>query len=741
MKKQMVELLAPAGSYESMKAAVAAGADAVYMGGSQFGARAYADNPEQDLLLDAIRYVHLHGRKLYLTINTLMKQSELEEQLYPFLKPYYEEGLDAVIVQDLGTFLFIKREFPDLPIHASTQMTVTGEAGAKMLEQLGADRVVTARELSLEEIRKIRETCNLEIESFVHGALCYCYSGQCLFSSLAGGRSGNRGRCAQPCRMSYEVSQDGKVWNSPKEGFVLSPKDLNTLSILPEIIEAGVYSLKIEGRMKKPEYTAGVVSIYRKYVDRYLQYGKDGYYVEKADQQKLMALFNRKGFTEGYYKMHNGRQMITLTKPDFRDGAEQYNQQLREQYLNIQLKEKIKGNLIISKELPVIIKLSFQDYKVEVHGDYPMEAQNKPLTKEAVQKQMRKTGNTPFEFEILTIELEDDLFVPVAVLNELRRRALEQLEQTILHQYRRRSMDAFAQLKSEKNMQITLKKAEQNGKESNILNSQKSDMPSLHVSVETIAQLKAVCKEEGVKRIYIDSELLTIMDEYEMIRLVHRANKQCWIMLPQIFRTKAKQALKQINWKETQWDGCLIRSMEEIGWLREQGFEKPMAADHMLYTYNRLAIQMWKEQGVVTDTVPVELNANELRQRGTKGSEMIIYGRLPMMVSAQCIKRTTKKCDQKQEVLTLKDRMGNHFPVKNHCVYCYNTIYNSKPLSLPDIPFEKMELAAVRLVFTVEGAKETETIVKEFADMICRGRKREQIIKDFTRGHYKRGVE
>lgn len=733
MQEKKVELLAPAGSYESMKAAIAAGADAVYMGGSRFGARAYAENPDQDLLLDAIRYVHLHGRKLYLTINTLMKEHELEKELYPFLKPYYEEGLDAVIVQDLGTFLYIKKYFPNLPIHASTQMTVTGEMGAKMLEQLGAERVVTARELSLEEIRSIREHTNLEIESFVHGALCYCYSGQCLFSSLVGGRSGNRGRCAQPCRMSYEAAQDGKQLNSSKEGFVLSPKDLNTLDILPEIIEAGVYSLKIEGRMKKPEYTAGVVNIYRKYVDRYLQYGKEGYYVEKADQQKLMSLFNRKGFTQGYYKKHNGKDMITLTKPDFRDGAEEYNKQLREQFLNTELKEKIQGNVRIFKDIPVIIKLSFQNIEVEIKGDCPVEAQNRPLTKEAVEKQMKKTGNTPFVFERLNIEIEDGMFVPVVQLNRLRRQALEELEERIICEYRRETLNI--DLKTDVIVNPIL---ETDSKENQEV---QNTLPRLHVSVETKEQLEAVCNEGAVDRIYIDSELLTIMDEYEMIRLVHRTEKQCWLMLPQIFRTEAKQALGQINWSKSSFDGCLVRSIEEIGWLKEAGFHKPIAADHMLYSYNRFAIQMWRQQGVVSDTIPVELNAKEIRQRETKNSEMILYGRLPMMVSAQCIKRTTKKCDKKPEVLTLKDRKGNIFPVKNHCVYCYNTIYNSKPLSLSDISLEKMELFAVRLIFTLEGPKETEKIVKDFADIVCRGKKPEQIIKDFTRGHYKRGVE
>ena len=359
MKK--VELLAPAGSYESMVAAVHAGADAVYIGGHKFGARAFADNPGDDRLREAIEYVHLHGRRLYLTVNTLMKERELEEELYDYLNPLYQAGLDAVIVQDMGAVVRIREWFPDLPVHASTQMTLTGPYGAALLKKMGATRIVTARELSLEEIRTIHETVDIEIESFIHGALCYCYSGQCLFSSIAGGRSGNRGRCAQPCRMAYQVYEGERRLGGIQDGFVLSPKDLNTIDLLPEIIESGVYSLKIEGRMKKPEYTAGVVQIYRKYLDFYLEHGREGYAVSREDHDTLYQLFNRKGFTEGYYKKHNGKDMITLSKPDFRAGDDSLNQRLRKQFLETELKEKVNGKVRISQHLPARMMISFSE--------------------------------------------------------------------------------------------------------------------------------------------------------------------------------------------------------------------------------------------------------------------------------------------------------------------------------------------------------------------------------------------
>ena len=274
--KKRAELLAPAGSMESLKAAVHAGADAVYMGGQRFGARAYADNPDQDHLKEAIDYCHLYGRSFYLTVNTLLKEQEMSE-LYGYLAPLYEHGL----------------------------------------ENLGVTRVVTARELSLKEIREIHTKTGMEIESFVHGALCYCYSGQCLFSSLIGGRSGNRGRCAQPCRLPYELYQKEQNIKNKEGNYLLSPKDMCALELLPEILKSGVYSLKIEGRMKKPEYTAGVVRIYRKYLDLCLREKKDSsFLVSEEDKKELMDLYNRGGFNEGYYKTHNGKAMMALKRPN-----------------------------------------------------------------------------------------------------------------------------------------------------------------------------------------------------------------------------------------------------------------------------------------------------------------------------------------------------------------------------------------------------------------------------------------
>jgi len=309
------EILAPAGSMAALKAAFTAGADAVYMGGSSFGARAFADNPDREEMVEAIRYAHLRGKRLYLTVNTLIKEQEFSS-LYDFLAPYYEAGLDAAIVQDVGALHFLAKEFPGLSLHASTQMTLTSHEGVKVFEGYPVTRLVPARELSLTEITDICKKSGKEVEIFVHGALCYCYSGQCLMSSMIGGRSGNRGRCAQPCRMEYESEDAGKK-------YWLSPKDLCGLALLPDLIRTGAASFKIEGRMKRPEYAAAVAAAYRKYTDLYFSLGEAGYqrYLREhpnlleEEVRRLADVYNRGGFTAGCFTMHNGKGLMSVHRP------------------------------------------------------------------------------------------------------------------------------------------------------------------------------------------------------------------------------------------------------------------------------------------------------------------------------------------------------------------------------------------------------------------------------------------
>lgn len=745
--RHQVELLAPAGSYESLVAAVNAGADAVYIGGTRFGARAYADNLQEDNLCQAIRYAHLHGCDLYLTVNTLLKDQELSE-LGDYLKPYYESGLDAVIVQDMGVFSYIRERFPDLPIHASTQMTVLGEDGAAFLKEQGAARIVTARELSLEEIRRIHENVDIEIESFVHGALCYCYSGQCLFSSMLGGRSGNRGRCAQPCRLPYQLKSQGRVLNKPEEAYLLSPKDMCTIELLPEILKAGVCSLKIEGRMKRPEYTAGVVRIYRKYLDAYLTHGEEKYQVDQKDYQELLSLYNRGGFSEGYYRVHNGRNLISLTRPNHfeekskkvwkeKQAYETLLASLRKDYLETEKKERITGSFYASSAAPTTLQVTYagagEKIKILVQGENAQVPQKQPMSQEAIEKQLKKTGDTPFVFENLEITLEGPVFLPLQQLNQMRREALEQLKEALSTRGSRK--DEKAELEEEAFEASYVQDFQEKA----------AWKPLFHVQVEQIEQLKAALKFEQVQRIYLSSECLDLDKLSDFTKLCHQAGKECMLVMPAIFRLPVKAYFQErlSSLKTAGLDGILVKNLEEIYFLRENQFELPLILDHNLYTFNRRAAAFWRELGILEDTLPLELNEKELRIRGCGESEMLVYGYQPLMVTAGCLHKTMRQCRKKTETWTLTDRYKKEFPVRNYCKYCYNVIYNSEVLSLLGNKKEIRRLApkSLRLCFTLESASSAERILEAFLAAFCDEKMVELEHAGFTRGHLKRGVE
>ncbi len=726
--KKRAELLAPAGSYESLTAAIAAGADAVYVGGSMFGARAYANNFDTEELKKAINYVHLHGKNMYLTVNTLLKQDEIENYLYNYIEPLYYHGLDAVIVQDMGVLKFIRNYFPDLPIHASTQMTLTGQYGARLMEELGVTRMVTARELSFSEISKIHTGSNLEIESFIHGALCFCYSGQCLFSSLAGGRSGNRGRCAQPCRLPYEAFEGDKRIGDKNESYLLSPKDLCTIEILPEIIEAGVYSLKIEGRMKKPEYTAGVVSIYRKYLDLYLENGRENYKVDKNDSQKLFDLFNRGGFTQGYFDQHNGRDMLFLEGKDNKKQIrnEALFKEIQSEYLNKELKEIIKGKVRIYKEMPAIITLSFNDIEVEVTGGMVQAAKNQPMTEEKIRKQIEKTGNTGFVFEDLLIDTDNDSFIPVNSLNELRRLALEKLEKSILDKYRRNNAIPKVNILKEKKK------------------SYKTSYP-IHCYIEKKEYLEPLLEIDGIDGIYVDYSCIRPQELKSMVTACKKNGKSIYLVLPHIFRDKAEKWLSNNldEYMKLDLDGFVVKNLEELEFLREHGCKKAFLFDYTMYGFNAYSKEQFEEFGVSYDTLSVELNARELEELSTENSELVVYGYLPMMVTAQCLHKTISGCDKKEVTLKLKDRLKNEFPVKNYCMFCYNKIYNFKPLSLLNVKKQVDRIAprSVRLDFTLELIEDIAPIARKFVQVYKYNDQNVEELSDFTRGHFKRGVE
>ena len=747
-----LELLAPAGSLKTLKAVIHAGADAVYLGGSMFGARAYANNFNEEELLEAIRFGHIHGRKIILAVNTLLKEYELG-QLYDYLRPYYEAGVDAVIVQDMGVMEFIKTHFPNLPIHTSTQMTITNVEGARLLKEQGVERVVTAREMSLEEIQRIHDEVGVELESFIHGALCYCYSGQCLFSSIIGGRSGNRGRCAQPCRLSYEVLQGEKSLTGHHATPILSLKDMCTLPFLYELADHGVYSFKIEGRMKTPEYAAGVVSIYRKYMDSYLDGSRIP--VEKKDIRALLELGNRGGFTNGYYYHHNDSDMLSGESASHNKSEGVLQDNIRREYVDTELKEKIKGKLILNKECPAKIEVQYGKIKVSYQGDMVLVAQNRPLTKEVVTEKITKTGNTPFVFENLEVTMDDDIFMPVNQLNQLRRDALEALEEALLKPYERTLPELVETSSAETDRQTTgnaIKEKQISRQSLSQTSGQQSADSSTEVRVliEDAEQLPAVLKADFVDTVYLDCMLYTrenlICKLSEDIDRVHASGKKAFYVFPFIFRQQTSLFYEKImpELKKLPLDGIMVRSLDEIAFMKEWGNGNwQMVSDSNLYTYSNEAAEYFYRLGMIQDTIPVELNRKEILRRENSRSEMIIYGRLPLMITAQCIHKNTLGCMHQPKVLNLKDRYSVHFPVKNFCSECYNVIYNSLPVCLfkEDVTVKKIAPAVVRLSFTTETEEETEQILTIYGDIYKNGGILGQMPMECTNGHFKRGVE
>lgn len=737
------ELLAPAGSYEGLQAVIKAGADAVYIGGSLFGARAYADNPQKEEMLEAIDYAHIHGKQIYLTVNTLLKNQELYGQLYEFLGPYYEQGADAVIVQDLGAFSFIKKEFPGLPIHVSTQMTITGPYGARLLKEAGASRIVTARELSLEEIRKIYRETHMEIESFVHGALCYCYSGMCLFSSMLGGRSGNRGRCAQPCRLPYTAYENGRTISARDQAYLLSPKDMCTVDILPQILEAGVYSLKIEGRMKRPEYAAGVTSVYRKYLDLY-ENNPGNYQVDQADRQELLDLYQRDGFNQGYYYLHNGKEMMAAVNQKEQDRKqnivrkrnEELFGRLKKQYLDTKIQEKINGNLILFADTPAILDLDYKDLHVQITGPVVEQARRQPLSADRVKQQMLKTGQTHFQFENFQVMTDENGFLPMQSINELRREGLETLEKEYLKKFRRK---------------LPLDRQEDRSPEEK--NRTKQVCPVVYVSVETKEQWEVAMACSQVQGIYCSLSMFgRNLPEGEILEAAHRtheAGKEFYLAMPHMLREgrlDGKEA--DICRISRRIEGFLVRNPEELGYLLALGLSEKIICDASVYSFNDAAQAFLKAVGVLRTTIPLELNAKEIRQKDCQDSEMIVYGYYPMMVSAQCVKKTCGTCDHKAGSAVLKDRYGQYFTSKCFCDFCYNVIYNSVPTGLLEeaVQIKAMGIPAVRMNFTLEDKKETRMLLQMFAEAYGmteqeKEKKKTQNVPSFTKGHFKRGVE
>lgn len=705
MRNKDFELLAPAGNLEIFKGVIESGADAVYVGGSMFGARAYANNFTEEELLEAIDFAHLRGVKVYLTVNTLIKNSEFSK-LYDYLLVYYKRGLDAVIVQDIGVVKAIHEYFPSMEIHTSTQMTVTGADGVRFLSQFGVTRVVMAREVSLAEMKRIHEETGMELEAFVHGALCYSYSGQCLFSSILGGRSGNRGRCAQPCRLPYTV--EGK-----KDEYILSLKDMCGIKALDKLHDAGVYSLKIEGRMKQLEYACGVVKYYRSYIDSMKP-------VSDADYDRIKALGNRCGFTDRYYFDHNGSDMVTYVKPNFVSNAAEPSPEKR--------KLSIEGELVLREGEPgsLTVKRGDVTYKASIE---PVSAALKaPLDKKAAIDRINKTGDTDFEFSHIKAQIGENVFVPNGALNKLRRDAISGLCDKLLKKYYRDDA-RYADMS-----RLTV--LPEHVVKSDAAHDEAINDYTTICSCMTRAQLDTLISYECFDVFYLDFDMYdrdTLIQQFaDDVKCLTKRNKKVYLMLPTIFRADSSDYFVTIakELDKVSFEGFVVKNYEEL-YLTENLFTgKKVILDHNMYTFNDVSKSAFFEHGVSGDTVPLELNSKEIMHRNNIGSQMIVYGYYPLMTTANCVHKNTKGCDKKQKLIYLKDRYNKSFAVCNNCKECYNTIYNSLPTMLTK-NISKLKEAGIRSFrysFTIETPKQIKAVMDDK-------------VAEYTNGHYKRGVE
>lgn len=705
MRNKDFELLAPAGNLEIFKGVIESGADAVYVGGSMFGARAYANNFTEEELLEAIDFAHLRGVKVYLTVNTLIKNSEFSK-LYDYLLVYYKRGLDAVIVQDIGVVKAIHEYFPSMEIHTSTQMTVTGADGVRFLSQFGVTRVVMAREVSLAEMKRIHEETGMELEAFVHGALCYSYSGQCLFSSILGGRSGNRGRCAQPCRLPYTV--EGK-----KDEYILSLKDMCGIKALDKLHDAGVYSLKIEGRMKQLEYACGVVKYYRSYIDSKKP-------VSDADYDRIKALGNRCGFTDRYYFDHNGSDMVTYVKPNFVSNAAEPSPEKR--------KLSIEGELVLREGEPgsLTVKRGDVTYKALIE---PVSAALKaPLDKKAAIDRINKTGDTDFEFSHIKAQIGENVFVPNGALNKLRRDAISGLCDKLLEKYYRNDARYTDMSRLTALPEHVVK--------SDAAHDEAINDYTTICSCMTRAQLDTLIGYECFDVFYLDFDMYdrkTLIQLFaDDVKSLTKRNKKVYLMLPTIFRADSSDYFVSIakELDKVSFEGFVVKNYEEL-YLTENLFTgKKVILDHNMYTFNDVSKSAFFEHGVSGDTVPLELNSREIMHRNNIGSQMIVYGYYPLMTTANCVHKNTKGCDKKQKLIYLKDRYNKSFAVCNNCKECYNTIYNSLPTMLTKNigKLKEAGIRSFRYSFTIETPKQIKAVMDDK-------------VAEYTNGHYKRGVE
>ncbi|MCL2564717.1 MAG: DUF3656 domain-containing protein [Defluviitaleaceae bacterium] len=798
----MMELLCPAGSFDSFKAAVNNGADAVYFGGRDFNARAGALNFTNDELIEAIDYAHLRGVKVNITINTLYKSHSPDDseayRAMTFAQRMYEAGADALIITDLGLFSLIKPNMPDIRLHASTQMTVHSLEGAKFLGELGFDRIVLSRELSLSEIKLITEGAGVEIEVFAHGALCVSYSGQCLMSSLLGGRSGNRGKCAQPCRQFYTLLGNDK---KRANGYLLSPRDIMTFKHLKEIGDSGVHTLKIEGRMKSPEYVAVVTRAYREQLDR----AAEGIYdVPQKVIKDVTQIFNRGGeSTSGYFFDYSGTNMMSVETPKSTgtylgkvasvskhtapngkkkilikieskvtpgDGVEIWTEERENTggYIN----EEAKAGAVVTVYAPGDIKAGDRVYKsydkelsdrtkayvaadirkipliltVRVKLGQPMEmtltgkgmgivsatvyrdiielSKSQPMTSERILEQLTKLGGTPFEIGQINadIDMEDNIYIPISALNELRRACAREFELEYTNSFKRKFEGDNEPFKPVR--------------EANY---------GYYLSIQAVSeeQLSAAC-EEGVSSAYFTIKGYDNKKPLE-IGKKYGDKTALYIALPKIMRPFEESNLEALikSLEKTDIKGYLVSTYGQLAILLKYT-KKEIVTDYSFNVFNPMAYNYLKSLGGNAITISPELNMNELR--AFPGGEVIVYGNLPLMISVQCpiglyVAKDKKGkhcslCNKEDSTYHLMDKTGAAFPIYTDCAGCYALILNGPKLNMQEKlhNFKDTNLDSLRLIFYTEDYDEVKSVLKGFET----GTKP---TGDITYGHFFRGAK
>ncbi len=774
MNRQIPELLAPAGSLEILKLAVDAGADAVYFGGKAFNARQSAANLDAREIREAVEYCYPRGVKTYLTLNTLVKESEWDE-LCRFTDEVLPLGMTGLILQDMGAAQYIRRRFPEVELHASTQMSIHNAQGAQWLKELGFCRVVLSRELPLTEVKHITQTVGVETEVFIHGALCYSYSGQCLMSSLIGGRSGNRGRCAQPCRLQYSLSCDAHKRN------YLNLKDICTLSDVKALSESGAASLKIEGRLKSAAYVAGVTAAYRRALDYYQATGEE-YRPAPEELEELALLFNRGGFSKGYIYGKTG-DMICAESPKHSGIPAGYVQSLDARQVRLSLTHKVepgdtleirtgsmpypsiivrerglsenrltlpamrgvrKGDevrLLISKRenreilertqkrsrpiqlsihlkkgsRPVLVGQTLDgQYTVQAEGQTAAaQAQSRPLTQEDVVRQLKKTGDSAFCVEEVHVQMDPDLFLPVSELNALRREVTQRLTEELQAPYYTACPVAEAPEEVQEWPEILWEAV-----------------------VTTEDQLRAVSGR--VARVYLRQEFFRPEKIEEYKNIVRGTDTQLCLSLPYIVREKAgERVFAQLDqWKQAGIRRVLVQNMGEIAPVQERGMA--VEAGVGIPVMNEASRRFYQEH-LEGYTASVELNAAELRSlRYDSRCACMVYGRIPVMLSEQCPAKEGGYCRKGGE-LQLIDRMQEAWPMERHCEDCYTVFYSYKPVWIANKKrlLKNLPAGKLRLYFLEESGEETEKRLMEYqeeTETVPAG-------NSYISGHYDKGVE